>query len=268
MATKRQIKANRENSLKSTGPTSREGKRASSKNALKHGLRAEQNVFFDEETEEYQALEDALLDEFLPVGAIEEHLVCQLVNRIWQQRRIPRIEAGLVAGAAAFVKACIEQYRKEVAERASPRAEPDRSPIPAISAGRAFEELASDGKIPLLQLLARYAAAADRGFFRDLRELEHRQAKRKKTSTSRNEPMMSTAPTDAAPGKVSTVFTEPAKMPTAPTDGVVPAKMPMAPTDAAPSNQLSPAMRQMAEKIEKSGRPLPPDFGKPGFGDP
>ena len=263
MATKRQRQANRENSAKSTGPTSREGKAASSKNAMKHGLRAEHFVYLDEEKEAHQALMDALFDEFLPVGAIEEHLVGQLVNRIWQQRRIPRIEASLVAGAGAFVRARIEQYRKDVAERASPRAEPDRSPIPAISAGRAFEQLASDGKIPLLQLLARYAAAADRGLFRDLHELERLQAKRKQTSVSRKDPMASTAPTDA----VSTVFTMPPAMPTASTDSV-PSTMPTAPNDAVPSNQLSPDMRQIVEKIEKSGRTLPPDFGKAGFGDP
>src|SRR5437867_2070172 len=38
MATLKQIVANRRNALKSTGPTSEEGKKQSRRNALKHGL--------------------------------------------------------------------------------------------------------------------------------------------------------------------------------------------------------------------------------------
>ncbi len=41
MATAAQIAANRRNALKSTGPKTRQGKRASSRNAVKHGVYAE-----------------------------------------------------------------------------------------------------------------------------------------------------------------------------------------------------------------------------------
>jgi hypothetical protein len=41
MTSYRQIEANRRNALKSTGPTTRNGKRSSRRNALRHGLTAE-----------------------------------------------------------------------------------------------------------------------------------------------------------------------------------------------------------------------------------
>ena len=44
MATKAQIKANRENAKKSTGPRTEEGKQRVSLNALKHGLLARDAV--------------------------------------------------------------------------------------------------------------------------------------------------------------------------------------------------------------------------------
>jgi hypothetical protein len=44
MSTEAQIKANRQNSQKSTGPRSPEGKAVVSKNAVKHGLFASENV--------------------------------------------------------------------------------------------------------------------------------------------------------------------------------------------------------------------------------
>ena len=49
MATEAQINANRRNAQKSTGPRSPEGKAATSRNALKHGLCAEKHLLVDED---------------------------------------------------------------------------------------------------------------------------------------------------------------------------------------------------------------------------
>ena len=53
MATKAQIKANRENAKKSTGPRTEEGKARVSLNALKHGLLARDAVLPSEDPAEF-----------------------------------------------------------------------------------------------------------------------------------------------------------------------------------------------------------------------
>src|ERR1022692_661146 len=73
--TEAQINANRENAKKSTGPRTAEGKAASSRNRLLHGLRANKHILLDEDPEEFLFLLDDHLDRFQPVGASEENLV-------------------------------------------------------------------------------------------------------------------------------------------------------------------------------------------------
>src|SRR5207247_3252677 len=60
----KKLEANRQNSLKSTGPTSVEGKSRSAMNALKHGLTAEQIVLPNEDPEAYDALRQKWLDDY------------------------------------------------------------------------------------------------------------------------------------------------------------------------------------------------------------
>ena len=67
-ATEAQIKANRQNAKKSTGPRSAQGKAASSRNGLTHGLSANKHILLDEDTEEFLLLLKDLYDRFRPVG--------------------------------------------------------------------------------------------------------------------------------------------------------------------------------------------------------
>ncbi len=53
MSTKAQIKANKKNAQKSTGPRTAQGKAAVSQNAVKHGLFAVEPVIFDEDQAEF-----------------------------------------------------------------------------------------------------------------------------------------------------------------------------------------------------------------------
>ena len=69
MASDRQIRANRKNSEKSTGPKTPEGKRRSSRNATKWGLLAQDSVIFGERREAYEAFRDDMWDTWNPVGA-------------------------------------------------------------------------------------------------------------------------------------------------------------------------------------------------------
>ena len=69
MATDKQIKANRKNAKKSTGPKTADGKAAVSKNAVKHGLFAD-SVVTGETEAEYEAFHGELLAELAPRGVV------------------------------------------------------------------------------------------------------------------------------------------------------------------------------------------------------
>ena len=96
----KKITANRRNALRSTGPTTAQGKRVVSMNALKHGLLAELVVIDDGDGKEnaaaYQQLLSSLVDDLRPAGALEELLVQEIANCYWRLRRVLRHEVGLI----------------------------------------------------------------------------------------------------------------------------------------------------------------------------
>jgi hypothetical protein len=95
MPTQAQLNANRLNAQKSTGPTSPEGKAASSLNALKSGIDAHSHIIPGEDPAELEALTAAFLLHYRPAGPTELSLVDTLISTEWIQRRLRRIEAQL-----------------------------------------------------------------------------------------------------------------------------------------------------------------------------
>ena len=89
--------ANRRNSLKSTGPTTLEGKAASRMNAVGHGLTAETIILPDEHAEDFYAFAEDLRTDLGPVGALEAVLADRIVTAAWRLRRVLRVEAGVFA---------------------------------------------------------------------------------------------------------------------------------------------------------------------------
>jgi hypothetical protein len=93
---RRQIAARRANAKNSTGPRTPDGKDAVRLNALKHGIFARDvvNLQLDgpARTEEFNALLDALLEEFQPESASERMLVDEVAASCWRTRRILRYE--------------------------------------------------------------------------------------------------------------------------------------------------------------------------------
>ena len=87
MATELQIKANRKNSQKSTGPRTDEGKDAVSQNAVKHGLCASKNVIRGENQEYYNVFRDEMIADLSPVGAMENMLAARIVSLSWRLKR-------------------------------------------------------------------------------------------------------------------------------------------------------------------------------------
>jgi len=101
MSSLKQIEANRRNALKSTGPTTPEGKERSRRNALRHGLTAETVIATLEDAEDYQAFEAAVTSDYDAESAVERELVLRLASVLWRLRRATGIETALFESVTA-----------------------------------------------------------------------------------------------------------------------------------------------------------------------
>ena len=95
MATERQIAANRNNALRSTGATMARGKGHSARNALTHGLLSRQTLLKGEDETVFVQVREQLLAELQPEGELETYLAGRVIGGIWRMNRVVRIEAGL-----------------------------------------------------------------------------------------------------------------------------------------------------------------------------
>ncbi len=180
MATKAQIKANRENSKKSTGPRTEEGKARVSLNALKHGLLARDAVLPSEDPAEFDRQLRDLENDLRPENSLEFELVRQIADAQWRMRRLVRIETAFLAGAIEAQRSHEEIFN------------PDN-----IQPGREGESQLLGagllGRTQALLHLARYDAHLSRRYYRAIAELgrlrkleraaeQHRESKTTKQS--------------------------------------------------------------------------------------
>ena len=96
MATQKQIEANRQNSLKSTGPKTPQGKAVVAQNGIKHGLKARQNIIKGESTVDFDLHRDQLFEQFSPEDPLENHLVERIVILSWRLKRANRAQTAAV----------------------------------------------------------------------------------------------------------------------------------------------------------------------------
>ena len=101
MSSLKQIEANRRNALKSTGPSTPEGKQRSRCNAVRHGLTAETVIAALEDLEDYQAFEAAVIADYDAQSAVERELVLRLASILWRLRRATGIETALFEAVTA-----------------------------------------------------------------------------------------------------------------------------------------------------------------------
>ena len=87
---------NRNNARKSTGPKTAEGKARASRNALKHGLRAEAFALSPEETEELKTLTDEWVDYYQPETPGLRATLDRCVLSVVQQKRCATFQAARV----------------------------------------------------------------------------------------------------------------------------------------------------------------------------
>ncbi len=95
MASDKQIAANRENSKKSCGPRTPEGKRHSSLNALKLGCFAKSTLLPSEDNTEFSRFARGIYADLQPIGTMERALVELIISTLWRHRRFQAVEGGL-----------------------------------------------------------------------------------------------------------------------------------------------------------------------------
>ena len=168
MASGKQIAANRQNAMRSTGPKTAAGKTTSSRNALKHGLLTAGMLLPDEDPRELAALAEAIRERLAPEGEMEHALVDRVVACLWRLRRVHEVEGSLYR----YHLGQIHDHRRKFGrpmrsdEAESAAAELGRASIRDGNGANAFTKL------------ARYETTIERGMYRALHELQRLQAER------------------------------------------------------------------------------------------
>ena len=106
--------ANQANAQHSTGPRTEEGKAASSQNARKHGLCAQEVILQPHEEPEFNELLQDHIASLTPVGPMEHTLLDEMVAATWNLRRIRRLEADLCRGLDPLAALDNEELQKKL----------------------------------------------------------------------------------------------------------------------------------------------------------
>ena len=116
MATEKQIRANRENAKKSTGPRTPEGKARSSRNARKHGRLSTDAVIPGEDPAEFDRLLNAVEAWALPRNYLERQICLQIADAQWRMQRISRIETAVITADINQARRFDQQIQSEGVE--------------------------------------------------------------------------------------------------------------------------------------------------------
>ncbi|MBI4403121.1 MAG: hypothetical protein HY537_03125 [Deltaproteobacteria bacterium] len=148
MASPKQMKANRDNAVKSSGPISTEGKAIVARNAITHGLFSSDIVLPDEDATDFCTFRGQLITHLGPVGIAEELFADRVTSCAWRLRRLIRFENFHLSGGYLGII---------------------QSPGEIIGSHFADETL---------HRLSRYEAAIERSLYRALHELQRLQMMR------------------------------------------------------------------------------------------
>jgi hypothetical protein len=99
MSSSKRILSSRANGARSRGPTSAAGKKASSLNAVRHGLLAQCVVLCNESREGFDAYLDQHIRRYNPIDDVELAIVEEMVVAIWRLRRAWAMETRLLDDA-------------------------------------------------------------------------------------------------------------------------------------------------------------------------
>jgi hypothetical protein len=149
MSTERQKQASRTNGSKSRGAVTPEGKLASSRNALKHGMLSGAIVLQGESKDRFDKLVATLYEEFQPQTPFEESLIDNMAVARWRQTRIWSME-----------KAGMDYEVRRQAEISNAVLTEDN----ATRASLAFRTLSDDSRS--MELINRYDSRYERQYYR------------------------------------------------------------------------------------------------------
>jgi hypothetical protein len=139
-----QAESNRCNALLSTGPRTAEGKAASSRNALRHGLASALAVVEGlERVQDWEAHHQGILDSLAPAGALEVALAERVALCSWRLARVVRYETAVTAVGLERIE---DQFRpKEGNAKPAPRFLPtqgeDEGAPPEVRLPKVLEQL-------------------------------------------------------------------------------------------------------------------------------
>ena len=174
MPTNAQMKANRNNAKKSTGPRTDEGKTRSAKNALKHGLLARDTVLPGEDPADFDKQLSALEADIQPANSLEFELVRQIADTQWRMRRLTRLETG-------FLAAAVDDQRRHLEKRRPEELRPGYDGETLLLGSAMLD------RTQAFVHLARYDGHLSRRFFRavkQLRDLRHDESKAREARSS------------------------------------------------------------------------------------
>jgi hypothetical protein len=172
------IDANRENAKKSTGPRTPEGKAASSRNRLVHGLRANKHILIgDDNPADFLLLLQSLDETFRPVGEGEEMLITQIAHDQWRLERALPMDAAIFRQRLEAVDSVDHGRRQSlINERRNHERDPKMyapAPDPPAEGDRLARAFMNDcSKLNSLAALTRYKAAIQLSIDRSLRQLK------------------------------------------------------------------------------------------------
>ena len=206
-----QAEANRRNAQKLTGPRTPEGKAASSRNGLTHGLSGDKHFILEgEDPEAFLSLLQDLHDHFRPVGDSEELVVQRIAAAQWRLDRAFALETGIYREESTILTR-IDRNKREYHELCISKGQKDASPDPHEPddlLARAFME---GGKGPdNFTRLARYETAIERSIERGMKHLKALQAARRAQTPAVPE----------APHAPEPPVPEPPNLPSTPTDSM------------------------------------------------
>jgi hypothetical protein len=164
--------------MASTGPTSPDGKKRSSKNALTHGLTAQTAVLPHEDPLAFEALLRDFYGHFGPRGPLECQLVDSLAATLFRLRRVPTLETALIKYRSRDAQMGRNRQRNFQARREE---QGGRLPLTAdVEFGKTVSYMLSEGAF---DKLSRYEAMLFRQVELILNQLEKAKTERVRLGT-------------------------------------------------------------------------------------